>query len=139
MSRKRKVVARPTGRRVEIQAVEPRGDVIVYEDGRIREDTPIGVSEETLGRMKAGYICAHCYEDLDTPFPDRCPVCGFEMARKQAEYIANRYIGTTWVGPTTSIEDEKALMMEMRERALRNRNDDILIAKPQIIVPKGFS
>lgn len=140
MSRKR-VVARPTGRPVNLQLLEPAGDILLFSDGRPpRAAARVGLEDEDdFGRMRAGYICARCFEDLDTAFPDECPVCHFPMAEQQARLIAERYQGTEWVGPSTSLEDERAIMIEMRERAARERaGHDILVAKPQIIIPRGI-
>lgn len=141
MSRK-PVTAKSTGRPVRLIITEEPGEMLYYDDGRPPQIAATVAFEDPddMGRMRAGYICAQCFEDLDVPFPDHCPVCGFAMRDDQAEYIAKRFVGDVWVGPQTSIEDEKAIMLEMRERAYRERDkNDILVAKPQIIVPRGFS
>jgi hypothetical protein len=120
---------------------ESQGDVLVFNDGRPpRPAGRVGLEDaDDFGRMRAGYICARCFEDLDTPFPDECPVCKFPMRERQSQLIAERYQGTDWVGPSTSLDEERAIMNEMRERAARERaGHDILVAKPQIIIPRGI-
>src|SRR5574337_160544 len=139
MSRK-PVLARPTGRPVKLEIIESQGDVLVFNDGRPpRAAARVGFSVEDTGRMRAGYICAKCFEDLDTAFPDECPVCHFPMRDEQPRLFAERFQGTEWVGPSTTLDEERAIMNEMRERAARERTGhDILVAKPQIIVPRDI-
>jgi len=136
------VVARPTGRPVKLTMLEDEGHVLYYEDGRPPQDAwEAALSDaDDFGRMKEGYVCARCFEDLDTPFPDECPVCKFPMRDEQSRFIAERFLGEKWVGPTTTLEEEAAIMLEMREKHVRDveRNSDILIAKPQIILPRGI-
>lgn len=136
---RRKVAARPTGRPVIPIAIEVDGEhVLVTQDGRVRDSHKVVYSEYDIGRMKAGYVCLKCHEDLDTAFPDVCPICGFEMADKQSERFALEYQGTTWVGPTTTEEEELAIMQEMRARRAAQGRPTIEVVKPQIIVPRGF-
>ena len=140
MSRK-PVTAKSTGRFVRLTITDTPGEILYYNDGRPPQVAATVALEdpEDMDRMKAGYVCAQCFEDLDTAFPDECPVCGFHMRDEQAEFIAKRFVGDVWVGPSTSIEDEQAIMQEMRARALREaRSNDIAIAKPQIIIPRGI-
>ena len=71
--------------------------------------------------MQAGYICAVCITELDMAFPEHCPVCNFQMREKQTEHIATAYTGNVKTGPSTSLEDEKLIMQEMREREAREK------------------
>ena len=140
MSRK-KVTAKSTGRFVRMTITDEPGEMLYYNDGRppqiaatVALDDP-----EDMERMKQGYVCAQCFEDLDTPFPDECPVCHFPMREEQSDFLAKRFVGDVWVGPSTTLEDEQAIMLEMRERAYREaRGNDIAVAKPQIIIPRGI-
>ena len=62
------------------------------------------------------------------------------MRDEQARLFAERFQeGTEWVGPKTTLDEERAIMNEMRARATRERDtNDILVAKPQIIIPRGI-
>lgn len=142
MSAKRAVrTAKSTGRFVRLTITDEPGETLIYDDGRPPQIAATVALEdpEDMERMRAGYVCAQCFEDLDTAFPDHCPVCGFAMRDEQAAFIAKRFVGDVWVGPSTTLEDEQAIMLEMRERAYREaRGNDIAIAKPQIILPRGI-
>lgn len=137
----RKVTARPTGRPVIPRNIDvDPNHVLVRSDGEVRDALNVSYDAFDIGRMREGYVCIACKEDLDTPFPDECPVCHFPMRERQPERFAKEYEGTVWVGPTTTIEEELEVMNFLRERNRREfeLRERITIPKPQIIVPRGF-
>ena len=132
-------VAKPTGRPVIPVAVDESTDELVFfEDGRPpRSPVRVTLNEFDMGRLRAGYICLQCKEDLDVAFPDESPICPYAMAERQPEDFALQFKGTIHVGPSTSLEEEREIMQylrakEARERELRHGID---IVKPQIVVP----
>jgi len=48
---------------------------------------------ETVERMRLGYMCCKCLEPFETPWPERCPVCGAPIRSEQAEYFAREFAG----------------------------------------------
>lgn len=92
-------------------------------------------NEYDVGRMRAGYICLQCKEDLDTAFPDECPVCHYKMAARQAEDFAKEFQGTTHIGPSTTLAEEREIMNFLREEEASKQN---VIWKPQILVPRTW-
>lgn len=46
--------------------------LIQMPSGEIMGDIVATVSDETLARMRAGYVCANCFEPFETPFPEVC-------------------------------------------------------------------
>lgn len=141
MARRMRVEAKPTGRPVVAQGsdIDPES-VTIMPDGRVMQRTVIGLSREQVERMRAGYICVKCYEDLDTAFPEHCPVCRFPMREQQTAEFAKDFRGDIAFGPSTTLDEERGIMNEMRERAAHERALalGLKIAKPSIIVPKGF-
>jgi len=131
--------ARPTGRPVIALAVEESTDELVFfEDGREpRSPVLFHLTEYDVGRIQAGYVCLQCKEDLDTPFPDECPVCRYRMSERQAEDFAKQFKGRTHIGPSTTLEEEREIMVYLREKEQRERElrHGIDIVKPQIVVP----
>jgi len=129
--------AKPTGRPVIPKSVEVSEDeLIVFEDGRPpRAPVHMAFDPYDVGRMQAGYVCLQCKEDLDTAFPDVCPVCGYRMAARQAEDFAKEFRGTTHVGPTTTLEEEREIMQELRRREAVDSGE---IWTPSIVVPRGL-
>jgi hypothetical protein len=117
---------------------ESTDELVFFEDGRPpRSPVHVMLSEFDMGRLRAGYICLQCKEDLDTAFPDECPVCHYRMAARQAEDFATQFKGTTHVGPSTTIEEEKEIMVYLRQKEAREKElrYGLDIVKPQIIVP----
>lgn len=139
--RRRKIEAKPTGRPVVSQGsdLDPES-VMIMPDGRVMQRTVVGLSREQVERMRAGYICVKCFEDLDTAFPEHCPVCKFPMREHQAAEFAKDFRGEIAFGPSTTLDEERGIMNELREREAHERalRLGLTIPKPSIIVPKGF-
>jgi hypothetical protein len=139
--RRAKVKALPTGRPVIPQGSDIDSvSVAIMPDGRVFQRTVHGFTEEQVARMRAGYTCVKCYEDHDTAFPDECLVCKFPMRDKQTEEFAKDFRGEIAFGPSTSLDEEREIMNDMREREAHERRIalGLSIPKPSIIVPKGF-
>lgn len=110
--------------------------VIVTSTGEIRQAPMIYLDEESVGRIRAGYVCAKCFEPQTEAFPEQCWVCKFRMADKQAEYVAKNYQGTVRVGPSSTLEEEEAFMNEWAE--IQARKQDRMPRTPSIWVPRGI-
>ena len=126
------------------RAVVPQGSdidshsVSIMPDGRVFQRTVHGLTEEQVGRIRAGYTCIKCYEDYIDAFPDECSVCRFPMREKQTEEFAKDFRGDIAFGPSTSLDEERGIMNEMREREAYERALElgIRIPTPRIIVPR---
>jgi hypothetical protein len=86
-------------------------------DGRLRNEAQISVDDETIGRMKAGYLCANCLEPHEVPFPVMCALCGYPMRERQLHDLATRpgSLKAVSVGSRINKEDEFARMNEHYE------------------------
>ena len=116
-------------------AVEEDEDYVqLHSDGSWRAAPKIIHSKETIGAMRAGYVCAKCWENHDRPFPEQCNACRFPMKDRQSEYLAKAYQGEIQMGPSASLEDELAAMEELEKRKAR----EATVSAPQIIVPRVF-
>lgn len=137
--RRRENVATPSGRAVVPQGsdIDPNS-VTIMPDGRVFQRTVHGLTEEQIGRMRAGFTCVKCYEDHTSAFPDHCAVCRFPMREKQTEEFAKDFRGGIAFGPSTSLDEEREIMNEMREREAHERRIalGLTIPKPSIIVPR---
>lgn len=100
-------------------------NLVVNRNGEIRHDAMVIIHPEDMGKLRAGYYCARCYEPQDKPFPKECWLCKFPMSDKQSEFIAKGYRGNVRVGPSSSVEDEMAFMQEWQEREDMKRRDEI--------------
>lgn len=121
----------------KIVAVEEDPEhVVVTSTGEVRRAPMVYLDEESVGRIRAGYVCAKCFEAQDEAFPERCYLCKFPMRDKQPEYVAKNYQGTVRVGSSTSIEDEMAFMDEWQE--IEARKKARMPHKPSIWVPRDI-
>lgn len=135
-----KHLASPTyGPVIAVETALDTEAVMVMPDGRRMQKTNIGHTRETIEAMRAGYICVKCMERFSSPFPDECSVCHFPMRDHQLEEFAKDFRGETRFGPSTSLDEERGIMNEMREREAHERAIalGIKIARPSIIVPRG--
>lgn len=117
---------------IPIAVEEDEEHIQLHSDGTWRSAPKIILDPENVGRMRAGYVCAKCWEPHPVPFPKKCSVCRFPMADKQSEYLAKAYQGNVRMGPSSSLEDELAALEELEEREKRAQWGPSV---PQIIVP----
>ena len=139
MARKKNPAVPAYGRPVHV--VETALDteaVMVMPDGRRMHKTNFGLTAEDVEAMRQGYICVKCLERYAAPFPDECSVCHFPMREHQAEEFAKDFRGEVRFGPSTSLDEERGIMNEMRERERYERLTQlgITIPKPSIVVPR---
>lgn len=121
---------------VEIVSIESStGTVRFGNDSRLQRDYEVIVTEGTYDRMKAGYMCAQCYEPFEQPFPEQCGVCNFRVRDLQPKQLNDTYLGETWVGSTQTLDDELAELAEKNERAKRAAQ----VGSSQIVLPPNVN
>ncbi len=138
MAKRKRHTARPTGRPIVPAYTDV--DIDAYTqmpDGRKLQKTVFGLTEEQVGRIKAGYVCIKCLEDHDAPFPDNCAVCSFPMRERQTEEFRKDFRGNIRFGPSTTIEEEYAIAEEKLQRDAYDRATKLglILPKPSIVVP----
>ena len=119
---------------IPLAVEQDEGHILIKRNGEQRAAYSVTLAPEDIGRIKAGYVCARCYEAQDEPFPKACWVCQFPMADRQMEFLAKAYQGDKRIGPSTSMQDELAALELLEERQKRERS----ISAPQIIVPRSW-
>lgn len=120
---------------IPVAVEHDEGYVEIRSDGTVRRAARIILEPDDVGRMRAGYVCARCWEPHSAPFPKECRLCGFHMSDKQSEFLAKAYKGHERVGPSTSLADELALLEETEElMRFEERGPSV----PTIVVPRAF-
>lgn len=109
-------------------------NLVITSRGDLRHDARVILSDEDIGRMRAGYVCARCMDVQEKPFPEACVTCKFPMADRQAEFLAKAYQGSVRVGPQSTLDTEMAAMEEWEEAQRREQRDPIL-RPTQILLP----
>ena len=70
------------------------------------------LSDDDFQLIKEGRKCVNCMEVFrhtdgnSLAWPATCPVCGYEVAKRQREDLNAEYMGEIRVGPTSSNSDE---------------------------------
>jgi hypothetical protein len=100
--------------------------------GRATLDYRARFDEETINRFKLGYVCLECWEPHEVPFPERCSLCGYEMADRQSDDFARKFEGVE--------RDPRAQLIEKELDALDDRHERRFhVTKAGIVVPlKGI-
>lgn len=117
--------------------------------GEVRHDYHVVIAEEDgvdhdgnpyvgIGAIKSGRYCARCLEPQDQDLPEKCWVCQFPMRERQGEFLAKGYRGHVRVGPSSSREDEDAIMQELNERQQMAMRDEILRPTTILLPGKDF-
>jgi len=130
MARKRNPAEPRYGPVIAVETTLDTEAVMVMPDGRRMQKTNIGHTRETIEAMRAGYVCVKCFERFASPFPDECSVCHFPMREHQAEEFAKDFRGETRFGPSTTLDEERGIMNEMREKEKFDRARRLGIALP---------
>lgn len=126
-----KHLATPTGRPVlaEYSDVDDQA-YTVMPDGRLMQKTVFGLTPEQIESIRQGYTCVKCLEEYSSPFPDECGVCKFPMRERQSEEFAKDFRGEIRFGPSTTLDEERGIMNEMREREAFDRARKLGIVLP---------
>jgi len=85
-------------------------------DGRVQNDVTMVLRADDVDRMRAGFVCAKCFEPFEQAWPVHCPTCGAPIRTEQAAYFAREYGGDQRLGPSTSLEEEVGRMEEYRRK-----------------------
>lgn len=84
-----------------------KGDFVFFNDhpdrlvnigGEWRRDVVATVGEERIKKMAQGYMCIQCFEDFRPigPYPETCPMCGYEVAKNQQRDFEQNFQGIDW-------------------------------------------
>jgi hypothetical protein len=68
-----------------------KGGVLTNE---LREEVELILNDFDIQRIAHGYVCIHCQEPFERPFPKRCSVCGFPCRDLQQARFVRDYKGT---------------------------------------------
>lgn len=85
--------------------VENDYETIYREDGKLRPGAKKIMSPEMVEAIRQGYLCINCDEPQESPFPERCSLCGYRMGDKQQADFDEMFKGDKQLGPTLSVID----------------------------------
>jgi len=105
---------KPTSISIAQDAKDDTGMFVQFADGRTFREPIIILEGEKVERIRQGYTCIWCFEDVEVPFPKQCSVCTFPMADMQTRLFARFYMGIDV--PLTSLEEKLAMLDEEEAR-----------------------
>lgn len=73
------------------------------------------LSPDEFEQVRQGYRCLQCMEPLQPAFPEKCPLCSYEVRSRQTIDLMRDHRGEHRYGPTP-LEDIEALEQERAER-----------------------
>lgn len=100
-----------------------------FPDGRETWGVNVTFDEDTIGRMKAGYVCVVCWEIHQEAFPEKCAMCKFPMKERQSEEFAKQFGGEEWIGPDLTIDEIRAEDEERRAFEGKSATSSIWVPK----------
>lgn len=109
-------------RPLKVLDLEPGREIMLDSDGRLRRSVKIVYDEESLERIRQGYACARCLEVFEVPWPLRCPTCKAPVGGRQAAYFEREVGADEWLGPKTTLEEERESLPERAEKEARDGN-----------------
>lgn len=108
----------------------------LHPDGRRTQGLKAVFCDDDVERMRTGYKCIACWENLDNAFPEACPLCSFPMRALQAARFAQTYKGHI-PGVRSSADWDAAA--DRIEDARERRRFERRVAGSPIVVPRGIS
>jgi hypothetical protein len=88
----------------------PEQITIVDEDGNVRRGINWHLTPEEYQQVKEGYRCLSCMEPFQTPFPEKCGICGFHVQAQQSFELVRQHQGELDMGPSPAmrqVEEER--------------------------------
>lgn len=97
--------------------VEEVGKVLMYEGERWHFVQFI-LEHDDVERIRLGYVCIHCLEPHEHPYPARCEHCRLPM-RELQDLVFERFYEGELEEPRTTLIEEMEIAKEMVERGDR--------------------
>lgn len=113
-------------------AVKDTVDFATADLGRATLDYEARFPPEQIERFRLGYVCLECWEPHETPFPERCSLCGYEIKACQGDDFARKFKGVE--------RDPRAELIEKELDALDDRHERRFhTTKTGLVVPKSLN
>ena len=86
-------------------------------DGRTLGGVTFALAPTDIDRMRAGYVCAKCFEPFERAWPERCSFCGVAVRTEQAAYFAREYGGEERLYAGVDMDEELGMLEERARKA----------------------
>lgn len=95
--------------------------------GRATLDYKARFAPEQIERFRLGYVCLECWEPHESPFPEKCSLCGYGMRAWQNEDFARKFQGVERDPRAKLIERELDALDDKHERNYHTTNSGIVV------------
>lgn len=85
------------------------------------------LSEHDLERVRLGYVCIKCLTPHEQAYPEECSVCLLPIRGLQDLLFLRLFVGEMTIGPSTTLEEEFAIMVEEAERRRHNKDSHLWV------------
>lgn len=100
--------------------------------GRATLDYGARFSQEDVERIRLGYVCINCWEPHESPYPEACSLCGYEMRERQGADFAEKFEGVE--------RDPRAVLIETELDKLDDKHErNWHTSKLGIVVPQNVA
>lgn len=84
---------------------------------------------DDIERFRLGYVCMNCFEPHETPFPENCSLCGYQMRDKQPAEFERCFKGVERDPRAQRIQEGLDRVDDTHERSF-------YVVKNGIVVPR---
>ena len=112
-----------------VMAVADDMSRVDYVTGRPTASIRMRYHPDDVERLKLGYLC-FCGEPQETPFPDKCGVCGYPMRERQREDFEHAYGGVERDKRAVNIEQGLDRVDDTHERRFHQTKSGIIVPRP---------
>jgi len=110
-------------------AVSDTHDWATADLGRATLDYRARFGPEEIERFRLGYACIECWEPHESPFPERCSLCGYEMRASQGADFARKFEGIERDPRSKLIERELDSLDDRHERTFYETKSGIVVPR----------
>jgi len=97
--------------------------------GRPTLDYKARFAPDQIDRFRLGYCCLECWEPHESPFPERCSLCGYEMRDRQAADFARKFKGVERDPRSKLIQRELDALDDKHERNFHQTKSGVVIPR----------
>ena len=116
-------------------AVKDTPDFATADLGRATLDYEARFSPDQIDRFRLGYACLECWEPHESPFPEACSLCGYEIRARQGGDFARKFKGVERDPRAVLIEKELDALDDKHERRFHTTKTGLVVPRS---IPKGI-
>lgn len=110
-------------------AVTDEPTKITVVNGRETQEVSTRLRPEDVDRIRLGYVCIHCWEPHESPFPENCSLCQYPMRDEQQKEFERCFGGTQRDPRAVRIEEGLDRVDDTHERRFHKTKTGIIVPR----------